>query len=121
MRRPDTVFNKAWQELNQRLSADFGDDLSLEGILLLIGIQEIGKGPMKLTKNQKLEVLHVAVCSLLSPYGYYTFMGRDEEGWPHFEAVDNLPHLSSMQQHRLIKEAILDYFKSLMAPAPGTD
>jgi hypothetical protein len=117
MRKPDTQFNTDWNALMQRLEGRFGQDLSLEGILLLIGIQEIGQGPLKLTKLQKLEVLHVAVCSLLLPYGYYVFKGRDEEGWPHFEPVDTMPFLSSVQQHRLIKEAILSYFSDRLEVA----
>lgn len=112
MRRPDTAFQQDWQKLIQRLEKRFGTGLELEGILLLIGIQEIGKGPLKLNKNQKMEALHVAMCSLMAPYGYYKFVGRDEEGWPHFEALDPLPHLSPIQQHRFIKEAILDYFET---------
>ncbi len=119
MRRPDTVFQQAWTHLVQLLEQRFGEGLEVEGILLLIGIQEIGQGPLKLNKQQKMEALHVAVCSLLVPYGYYAFVGRDEAGWPHFEALEPVPHLSTMQQHRFIKEAILDYFddgKALMEP-----
>lgn len=87
-----------------------GSHPEIEGILMLIGIQEIGKGPMKLNKNQKLEVLHVAVCRLLSDYGYYNFIGNDADGWPHYESTEKLPHLKPMQQHKLIKEAIITYF-----------
>jgi hypothetical protein len=44
------------------------------------------------------------------PYGHYEFDYRDEENWPHFKLMNNLPHLSHSEQQHLIKEAMLDYF-----------
>ena len=43
----------------------------MEAILFLIGIQEVGDFRTKFTKEQKQDLMHVAVCSLLSPSGYY--------------------------------------------------
>jgi hypothetical protein len=106
----DVEINYRWGQLMKKLEPITGDKPEIEGILLLIGIQEIGKGPMKLNKNQKLEVLHVAVCRLLSDYGYYDYVGNDADGCPHYEPTEKLPHLKPMQQHKLIKEAILNYF-----------
>jgi hypothetical protein len=55
--------------------------------------------------------MHVAICTLLEPAGYYKFLGRDEENWPHFELVKPLPQLTEREQQHLMKEAILDYFE----------
>jgi hypothetical protein len=104
-------FQERWAELVKQLEEQFGEGLDIDGILFLIGVQELGKGKIKFTKNQKLEVLHIAVCTLLSQYDYYRFMGNDEDGWPHFEPTETLPHLSAMQQHKMIKMAILEYFR----------
>jgi hypothetical protein len=49
---------------------------------------------------------------LLIPYGYYSFIGRDEDGWPHFELLKPVPELAPAQQHRFIKTAILAYFQA---------
>lgn len=103
--------NKQWGDLLKRLNIRFDQDFELEGILFMIGLQELNKGYIKLNKDQKMEVMHVAVCTLLAPYGYYTFIGRDPDGWPHFEATEKLPHLKPMQQHLLMKEAVIEYLK----------
>lgn len=105
-------FQERWAALIRQLEEQFGEGLDVDGILFLIGVQELGKGKMKFTKSQKLEVLHIAVCRLLEPYNYYRYLGNDEDGWPHYEATEALPHLTAMQQHRMIKTAILDYFEA---------
>jgi hypothetical protein len=55
-------------------------------------------------------LLHVAVCTLLEPYGYYEFEGRDPENWPHFKLLKNLPSLDHAQQQHLMKQSMLEYF-----------
>lgn len=113
MEEEEKLFQSKWNLLLGKLAKEFDGDLDVDGIIYLIGIQELGKGPAKYTKSQKMEIMHVAVCALLSQYGYYVFAGEDEEGWPHFDLVENMPELKPMQQHRLMKEAILLYFENL--------
>lgn len=100
-----------WKELKKNLEEKFQAPLDMDGIIFLIGVQELGKGFVKLKKDEKIEVMHVAVCTLLEPYGFYEFEGRDEDGWPHFKRTAKLPFLAAEQQEQLMKEAILDYFK----------
>jgi hypothetical protein len=100
-----------WQVLQQKFVERFGNELEYDAILMLIGLQELGKPFKKYKKDEKLEVMHIAICTLLEPYGFYKFMGLDEEGWPHWELNENLPHLDAKQQNKLIIEAIIDYFK----------
>lgn len=111
--RTDLVFQKEWNALVSRLEQRFGEEIDIDGILYLIGIQELGQGPQTLNKTQKVDLLHMVVCRLLEPYGYYEFLGTDEDGWSHYEATEQLPYLQPAQQHRLIKEAILDYFREM--------
>ena len=102
--------DKNWKDLVLKLSHRFGEDLDLQAILFLIGLQELGQGYQKLTKNQKLDVIHVAVCALLSQWGIYEFVGHDEDGWPHWKSTDKLPSMNAKQQDEVIKEAIIEYF-----------
>jgi hypothetical protein len=99
-------------EVIKILEAQFGADLDLQGILFLIGVQELGKGKIKLNKNEKLDVMHIAICTLLAPYGYYLYEGLDKDGWPHWQANEKLPPLKPSQQQELMKQAIVEYFKS---------
>jgi hypothetical protein len=87
-----------WLKLRIRLKEQFGIKPDLDGILLLIGVQELGAGPQTFTKEQKQDLMHIAVCSILSASGYYSLEGRDEEGWPHFKQLKALPEFPLMEQ-----------------------
>jgi hypothetical protein len=96
----------------ETLSSQFGDDIDEQAILFLIGVQELGKGSIKFSKNEKLDVMHIAICTLLTPYGFYEYEGLDKDGWPHWKVNEKLPPLKPMQQQLLIKQAIIEYFKA---------
>ena len=106
----EKTLEQAWKEVVSKLEERFGEGLDLQAILFLIGLQELGMGYQKLKKNQKVEVMHIAVCALLSQWGYYEFTGHDEGGWPHWEETSKLPSLNAKQQDKLIREAIVEYF-----------
>ena len=99
-----------WKELEVKLEKNFGGEMDLSAIIFLIGVQELGKGFRKFGKDEKLDVMHIATCTLLEKYGYYEFMGKDEDGWPHWKRLKKLPPLNSKEQTVLMKEAILEYF-----------
>ena len=108
----DERLKERWEVLVAKLSKQFadGDELDLDGIIYLIGIQELGKPHKSFKKDEKLDLMHIAICKLLEPFGYYDFSHFDEEGWPHYEVVEKLPNLKSGEQSVLMKEAIVDYF-----------
>lgn len=99
-----------WQVLISKLEQRFGTSMDYAGILFLIGLQELGKPYQRYSKDEKLAIMHIAVCTLLEPYGIYEYIGRDQDGWPHWRLVEELPPLSDVQQNKLITEAIIDYF-----------
>ncbi len=102
-----------WEKVLEALSARFapGEKLDISGILFLIGVQECGKINTKFKKDEKLELMHVAICRVLEPYGHYTFEGYDADGWPHYQLVEDLPSLKPGEQSYLMKNAILQYFE----------
>lgn len=99
-----------WLKLRIKLKEAFGIKPELDGILLLIGVQELGKGPLEFTKEQKQDLMHIAVCTVLLPGGYYVFEGNDEEGWPHFRQLKPLPEHHLFEQENFLKDYILLYF-----------
>ena len=99
-----------YQTLLKHLEKSFGEDLDVHALLFLTGVNELGIGHKKFSKQEKTDLIHVAICTLMIPAGYYEFKGRDEDNWPHFELVKNLPAINSKDQEHLIKEAMLDYF-----------
>jgi len=100
-----------WNQLVKKLSLQFDIEPDLQGIIFLIGVQELGQGKRKFSKDEKQDLLHIATCRLLSSYGYYALNGVDAEGWPHWERIQKMPVLTLKEQDMLLKRAVLDYFK----------
>ena len=98
--------------LVEKLSTQFadGDAIDLDSIIYLIGVQELGKGHSVFKKDEKVNLMHIAICRLLEPYGYYMFDYFDEQGWPHYTIKEELPNLKAGEQSILMKDAIVNYF-----------
>ncbi len=107
----DEALQSEWKDLVKRIELSFGEGIEIESIILLIGIQELGKGYFKPTKDEKLDLMHIATCKLLEPLGYYKFTGKDADGWPHWEPVGVLPTLKPGEQKEMMKRVIIGYFK----------
>lgn len=105
-----------WWKLEEKFMNKFGKKPDVEAILFLIGIQEVRNVKKKFTKEQKQDLMHVAVCSLLSQSGYYKIEGHDNEGWPHFEQLKPLPQYNTIEQENFLKDHILLYFENIGAP-----
>ena len=104
-----------WDYLTKELTQQFsdGDVLNLDSIIYLIGVQELGKGKEVFKKDEKINLMHIAICKLLEPYGYYEFDFFDKDGWPHYKVLTELPNLKPGEQTVLMKEAIIYYFEGL--------
>ncbi|MBC9794337.1 hypothetical protein [Sinomicrobium weinanense] len=108
----DEKLKERWDILVKKLSGKFadGDTLDLDSIIYLIGVQELGQLGRKFKKDDKINLMHIAICRLLEPYGYYEFDYIDKDGWPHYNTKEQLPHLKAGEQSVLMKEAIVQYF-----------
>jgi len=101
-----------WLKLRIKLKERFGIKPDMNGILLLIGVQELGQGPQEFSKEQKQDLMHIAICTALMPSGFYSFDGNDDEGWPHFTQMKALPGFDLFEQENFLKDHILLYFQS---------
>jgi len=101
-----------WWNLEAKLVERFGKKPDLETILFLIGIQEYGDIREKFTKEQKQDLMHIAVCSLFSSGGYYELEGIDADGWPHFKQLKPMPDMNAVEQENFLKDYILIYFEN---------
>ena len=108
----DIQLKERWDNLVQLLSNQFaeGDTLDLDAIIYLIGVQELGKVKQTFKKDEKIELMHIAICRLLEPYGFYEFEFFDNDGWPHYKVKEELPPLKAGEQSILMKEAVVNYF-----------
>jgi len=100
-----------WWRLEERLMARFGKKPDMEAILFLIGLQETGAAQTTYTKEQKQDLMHVAVCTLLTPSGYFAPEGLDDDGWPHFRQLREMPALPLKEQEDFLRDHVLLYFQ----------
>jgi len=108
----DQLLKDRWDKLVEVLTDKFsdGEPLDVEGMLYLIGLQELGQIHRKFKKDDNIDLIHIGICTALEPFGYYRFDFFDEQGWPHFELTEELPPLKAGEQSVLMKEAIVEYF-----------
>ncbi|QHT67899.1 hypothetical protein GXP67_15260 [Rhodocytophaga rosea] len=110
----DIALEEKWEHLLDKLRQLVGKKpADLNAVLFLIGVQELGKGIRNFSKEQKQDLMHIAVCKLLSSLGIYEFEGLDEQGWPHWKLVKKLPHVDLLEQESLLKSLAIDYFEEL--------
>ncbi len=103
--------NLKWEKVQQLVKQKFDEELDVQSTLFVIGLQELGQNHQMLKKEQKVEVMHIGICSVLAPFGYYKKLGLDNDGWPHFKNIKKLPNdLVGESQQELLKKAIVQYF-----------
>ena len=85
----------------------------LNAVLLLIGIQILGRWQKTYSKEEKQDLMHIAICELLSQEGIYVFKGRDADGWPHYDRVTKSPVEGPEAQERYLIVQIILFFQRL--------
>ncbi|HWV70783.1 MAG TPA: hypothetical protein VN040_03675 [Pseudosphingobacterium sp.] len=104
--------NNRWRVLQKYTAAHFDTDTpDIKILLFLIGVQELGKGPMTFSKRQKEELMHIATCRLFSGMGFYELEGLDQDGWPHWRLIKPIPNYTLLEQEMILKSLIIDYFE----------
>ena len=103
---------EAWGKIEDVFVENFQTEKNppIETYLFLIGIQELGSGQQKYSKDDKVNLIHIAVCRLLEPFGPYKFEDYDDDGWPMYKQLEELPDLKPNEQQLLMKKAIIQYF-----------
>jgi len=101
-----------WLRVRSYLKETLGRDKmpDFQEVLFLIGLQELGRLKESFTKEEKQDLIHVATCELLSIDGYYEFRGRDQDGWPHYDHVKQIPFEGFSKQEEYLKVKITEYF-----------
>ena len=115
MDEEDISLEDQWEQLLGTLEKVIGKrPADLNGVLFLIGVQELGKGALNFTKEQKQDLMHIGVCEVMSLSGYYKATGRDKDGWPHYDLDGKLPFTSLPGQEQLLKMHVIEYFKRVL-------
>lgn len=103
---------ESWQNVLLKVEEVFGKKPDMQAVLYLIGVQELGDLKRKFTKEEKQDLMHIAVCKLLSQVEYYQFDMIDDDGWPHYSPTEKYVKHTLEQQEALLKEQIIEYFKT---------
>jgi hypothetical protein len=112
MFKRDLELDRTWAALINSLESIVGKrPKDLNAVLFLIGVQELGKGSRNFSKEEKQDLMHIGICKVLSLSGYYELEGQDAEGWPHWKLVKKLPHFDLLEQERLLKMHVVEYFE----------
>ena len=113
MFKRDLELDKTWAALLRDLEGMIGKKpKDLNAVLFLIGVQELGKGKKVFSKEEKEDLMHIGICKVLSLSGYYELEGLDKEGWPHWKLIKKLPHFDLLEQERLLKMHVIEYFET---------
>lgn len=109
----DVNLKENWQTLLMFLKQNLGKKpVDLNGVLFIIGVQELGMGKKFFTKEEKQDLMHIAICKVLSYGGYYALDGVDAQGWPHWKLVNPLPNFDLLTQENLLKHFVIEYFRN---------
>jgi hypothetical protein len=100
-----------WWKLEEKLMNRFEKKPDVESILFLIGIQELGNLRKKFSKEQKQDLMHIAICTVLATSGFYELSHVDEDGWPHFTQLKPIENMDPITQENFLKDHILLYFQ----------
>jgi len=112
MYKKDLELERTWNALLNSVESVVGKKpKDLNAVLFLIGVQELGKGNKSFSKEEKQDLMHIGICKVLSLSGYYELEGLDEDGWPHWKVLKKLPHFDLLEQEKLLKMHIVEYFE----------
>jgi hypothetical protein len=112
MYRKDLDLERNWASLLDTVEKLVGKrPKDLNSLLFIIGVQELGKGNRTFSKEEKQDLMHIAICKVLSYAGYYELEGIDADGWPHWKLIDKLPHFDLLEQEKLLKMLVVEYFQ----------
>ncbi len=102
--------SNSWEELLLKVSKRFKVLADFDFLLFLIGIQELGRGYVQYSKEEKMDMINLARCKMFEKQGYYNQVGVDNEGWPEFEVLKNMEDVLPSDREAILKNAMISYF-----------
>ncbi len=110
--KKDITLERQWVKLLDTIESRIDKKpKDLNAVIFLIGVQELGKGTVNFSKEEKQDLMHIAICKVLSYSGFYELEGIDNQGWPHWKLIKDLPHFDLLEQEKLLKMHIIEYFQ----------
>ncbi len=98
-----------WHLLLQRLSHAPEPTISLQELLLKIGMHEAGLPPKLLRPHEVAELTELGTCAILVPARYYELFWVDDTGRPHYRQLQRLPAMKEEEREEFLKPHIVLY------------
>ena len=90
MYKKDLILQRTWVKLLSQIGEMVGKrPKDLNSLLFLIGVQELGQGQRNFSKEEKQDLMHIAI----------------------WKPARQLPHFDLLEQEKLLKMHILEYFE----------
>jgi len=101
-----------WLRIRHFLKEKFSKEEipDLNAVLFLIGIQTLGRWKKEFSKEEKQDLMHVAICEITQVDGLYAFKGRDHDGWPHYETLKPIDKIGVKEQENYLIIKVIEYF-----------
>jgi hypothetical protein len=94
--KEETIKDK-WFKIRELFERRFNKTPDLSAILYVI--------------EEKVQLMHIATCGILSTSGHYRLIGKDENDWPVWELVEKLPNQDMLEQEMYMRHHIVNYFE----------
>lgn len=107
---------ESWNETVLKVSKHFKVTAEFDFMLFVIGIQELGTGMTKYSRDEKWDIINLGKCCLLAQLGYLRVTGKDRDNWLEFEEIKSVKSLSPTFQKRILKQAMIVYFDQVLKP-----
>ena len=72
----DYAFEKDWNTLVAKMTDRFGEEPDVTTMVFAVGLQEAGQGARRYKKDEKMDLMHVGVCTLAGAVGPLRARGR---------------------------------------------
>jgi hypothetical protein len=109
--KPDLDRKQIWLDIIAFIEKRFGKRPDLDALLFIIGMRELGHlKESNFKKDDKVSLMHIATCKILSYSDHYELVGTDDDGWPHWKLKNPLPDMALLEQETYIREHIIEYF-----------
>lgn len=84
--KPEIDRKQIWQDIIAFIETRFGKRPDLDALLFIIGMRELGHlKESNFKKDDKVSLMHIATCKILSYSDHYELVGTDDDGWPHWK------------------------------------
>ena len=112
----EAALEAQWRRLQVWIAQRFGKEPAIEEILFLVGIQSRGRGfEPDLDKEAKQGLIMEGTYCVFETLGVYERIGMEKDGsWIWERQIDHPPNLSVDEQEKLLRTAILRYFKDIL-------